>query len=113
MHHQLLIATDDRVIALTGTLILGMVGIIGFGVKWIFNKMISEIKQGSTEANTKITEFTNALNNKFKALNYYTKQADKQIAVHAEHLKLLNDDHHELKKKRTNTSNLQFLMAKT
>ncbi len=93
------ILTNGVVIAITGFVIVALgSGLIGC-IIWIFNRVMKEIKSYREESLAQSTELTNALNNKFKSLNYYTKLTDKIQIQHEERLNVFHDHAREVKSK--------------
>ena len=92
---------------LTNSVILSVIGFIivalGSGlilcVVWIFNRVMKEIKSYRDESLAQRAEFTDALNNKFRSLNYYTRQTDKIQIQHEEKLNAFHDHAREVKAK--------------
>jgi len=93
------ILDDQRVISITISLISALgVGLIAC-VIWIFNRVMSEIKSYRTDSLNQRAEFNNALNNKFKALNFYMKETDKMQIRHEEKLNVFHDHARDVKLK--------------
>jgi hypothetical protein len=93
------ILTNGVVLAITGFVIVALgSGLIGC-IIWIFNRVMKEIKSYREESLAQSTELTNALNNKFKSLNYYTKLTDKIQIQHEERLNVFHDHAREVKSK--------------
>lgn len=89
------ILNDERVI----TFMIWFVGVLGaiitFLGGWALKKIFSESKASRIER----SEFTNALNHKFRALNAYVRNQDRTSMLHTEKINTLIDDHREYKKK--------------
>lgn len=96
------ILNDERVI----TFFIWFVGVLGaiitfLGV-WALKKIFAESRKSREEAEAsriERSEFTNALNHKFRALNAYVKQHDRTAIKHKEQITNLIDEHREYKKK--------------
>lgn len=93
------ILTDDRIIAI----VVAIISLLGTGfiacILWIFKRIMGEIKTYRTDSLNQRTEFHNTLNNKFKALNYYTKQTDGLLIKQEEKINIFNDHAREVKTK--------------
>lgn len=89
------IVTDEHALNVMVWLICGLITIIGILAGFLVNKILSEVKAGRLER----TEFTNALNHKFRALNAYVRSQDRTAVVHSEKLSNLESEHQEYKKK--------------
>lgn len=80
---QSTLLTNERVIAITVSLIT----LLGSGffmlLRWVFKKVMDEMKLYRQESLQQRSEFNDALNNKFKAINFYMKQTD-QLQVKQE-----------------------------
>ncbi len=84
----LTILTDERVIAISVTVITALVTIVGTG-GWYF---IKSILRRQDQTNLAISDFTSALLAKFNA-------ADKAQAIHGEKIENLSTEQEEQKKK--------------
>lgn len=93
------ILTDDRVIAITITIITTMATLLLLLLKWAINKVMAEIKSYRTDSLKQNVEFTNELKNKYKALNYYMRQTDKLQIQHSEKLNVFHEHARETKEK--------------
>jgi chromosome segregation ATPase len=93
------ILTDANVITFVQWLIGALSTALLAAIGYIVSKFLAEQKATRTEFKlatehftTQISDFTNALNNKFKALNYYAKEADKKVLEHSLKLQSLEKD---------------------
>lgn len=93
------ILTNEVILTIVGFVIVTLgTGFISLLV-WIFKRTMSEIKGYRTDSLAQRAEFTNALNNKFKALNYYMKQTDKVQIQQEEKINIFHDHAREVKTK--------------
>ena len=82
MNSSSTLLTDDRIIAITVTIIsLLATGFFGLLI-YIFKKVMNEIKTYRADSLQQKDEFYNALNNKFKSINYYMRLTDKLQVKH-------------------------------
>lgn len=89
------IINDERVI----TFFLWFVGLLGAIITFLGGWMLKKIFSEARAARAERSEFTNALNHKFRALNAYARQHDRTALLHNEKINTLIDDHREYKKK--------------
>lgn len=89
------IFTDENAIKFTVWLICGLGSIIIVLGGLLINRIFSEVKASRNER----SEFTNALNHKFKALNAYVKGHDRTAIIHGEKITNLFNETQEYKKK--------------
>lgn len=93
------ILTNGMIISIAAFAIVALgSGLIGC-IVWIFKRTMGEIKAYRAESLSQRAEFNNALNNKFKALNYYMKQTDKVQMAQEEKLGIFHEHARDVKMK--------------
>ncbi len=103
------ILNDERVITFMIWFMGSLGAIITFLGGWALKKIFSESKASRSEAEAsrlERSEFTNALNHKFKALNSYVRTQERTSLLHNEKINNLIDDHREYKKKTDQHANI-------
>src|SRR4051812_5355190 len=70
-----------------------------FIVGYIFKAVMKEIKKYREESLAQRAEFNDALNNKFKSINFYMRQTDKLQVKQEHHIETLNNHAKETKLK--------------
>ncbi len=91
--------TNERIIGITISLISVLASGLALTGYWIFRRVLSEIKTYRKESLTQRAEFNSALNNKFRALNYYMKQTDKLQIKHEEKIIGFHEHARDVKQK--------------